>query len=294
MSIIVAVASPEGIVFVADSRTTIQRRDQYSVHYRVASESAEKLYLAQGRFGVATYGLAMIGGRTIRSLMDEFWVARHATVEEYANALGEFFTEQIAAATTPRRVDLKLADLGWPLGFFVAGYDDIETGVVLDVAVRGAGPRITEVGVSTRNPGVASRGQNDAIERMLHGVDWTLLQRAGIEVSDDLRERLELLHYDLIDPQTVDDAASFAEFLANTQMGMQEFSDGTIVKPKRVPGCGGKLRTLAVTRTGARWLSNASTPLSEPEINQEANERADAGPQRATPSGRSAQPPAAM
>src|SRR5580693_6407932 len=66
MSIVVAVASPEGFALVTDSRTTVERKEQDgSVHYRVASESSEKLFLAQGRFGVATYGLATIGGRTI-------------------------------------------------------------------------------------------------------------------------------------------------------------------------------------------------------------------------------------
>lgn len=226
--------------------------------------------------------------------MDELGASPDATVEEYANKLGTFFSERLGAATPARRGDLKLADLGWPLGFFVAGYSDAGVGVVLDVAVRGSGSRVGEVGVSTRNPGVASRGQNDAIERLLHGVDWAQLERTGAKVDADLRTRLQLLRYDLIDPQTVDDAVAFAEFLARTQIGMQKFNDGTIAKPKRVPGCGGKLRTLAVTRAGARWLQNAGTALHEPATGQGASERVDGAPLRATQNERSAQPPAAM
>jgi hypothetical protein len=55
MSVAVGAAASEGLALTTDSRTMQQRKEGSSSHYRVASNTAEKLFLAEGRLGVATY-----------------------------------------------------------------------------------------------------------------------------------------------------------------------------------------------------------------------------------------------
>lgn len=68
MTIVVGAASPDGIVLAADSRTTLSD----GVRHRISTDSAEKVFELNDSFGVATYGMAVIGKQTITGLMDQF------------------------------------------------------------------------------------------------------------------------------------------------------------------------------------------------------------------------------
>lgn len=261
MSVAVGVAAVDGLALETDSRT-IQQRADHPEHYRVLSDSAEKLFVLGGRFITATYGMAMIGERTIRGHMEEFAVHLPSDLTEYADALAEFFHQKLSDVTPARRGDLSVYEIGFPLGFLVGGYDGSGVGRFIDIKVRAsAQPEVTDTGVSTENPGHAPRGQVDAIERMLHGVDWTAVDLGRISIGDDLRRQLENLHYDILIPTTVDDASAFAGFLVQTQIGMQSRHDGTMAKPKEVPGAGGAVRVAALTRGGTEWVQNQGRPL---------------------------------
>jgi hypothetical protein len=263
VSVAVGVAAVDGLALAADSRT-IQQRAGHPEHYRVLSDSAEKLFVLDNRFVAATYGMAMIGDKTIRGHMEDFAVETPADLVECANSLGAFFHARLSEVTPPRRGDLAIYDIGFPLGFLVGGYDGAGVGRFIDVKVRAtAQPDVKESGISTENPGHAPRGQVDAIERMLHGVDWTAIEVGRIPVDDSLKSRLENLHYDILIPTTVDDAAGFAGFLVQTQIGMQARHDGTMAKPKEVPGAGGAVRVAAITRGGAEWIQNQGRPLAK-------------------------------
>jgi hypothetical protein len=257
MSVAVGVAAAEGLALCVDSRTT-QRRDEAEPHYRVASNSAEKLYLADGRFAIATYGIATIGGKTIRTLMEEFTPSADLELGAYAAALGDYFHGKLGAVTPHRRGDyVKAGDMSWPLGFMLVGFDPAGVGHILDIKVRAVGARVQSAEPTTENPGVVPRGQVDAIERLLDGLDWSGLEAAGVDLDAEQQDRMRLLRYDLILPTTVDDAVQLAEFLVTTQVGMQSHSDGTYASPKRVPGCGGVVRSAGVDRRGVYWIRNA-------------------------------------
>jgi hypothetical protein len=273
MSVAVGVIASEGIAMTTDSRRT-QRRADPNPHYRVASDTAEKLFLAEDRFAVATYGDAMIGDQTIRGLMEQFEGPADAEVADYAAALGKWFQERLNEEAKPRRGELLRAEgLRWPLGFAIAGYEG-GVGQIFDVKARPGDCHIEAAEPNTGNPGVVPHGQTDAIDRLLKGIDLRALEPAGIKLPKGDREKLDLLAYDLIHPQGVADAVDLAEFLVETQIQMQRFSDGTFASPKRVPGCGGHVRTVAVTRNGARWTRNAGEPLRPSEASRERSPRA--------------------
>ena len=96
MTIVVCAASPDGIVLAADSRTT-STDGQRS---RVVTDHAQKVFEI-GSFGVATYGLASLGNRNIRGLMDEFLASTklgaNLGVDAFARRLGTFFHGRLVA-----------------------------------------------------------------------------------------------------------------------------------------------------------------------------------------------------
>lgn len=247
MTIVVGAASPDGIVLAADSRTTLSDGQRH----RISSDSADKLFELNNQFGVATYGMAFIGQRTINGLMDEFV----ATVDEgacadgesFTNALGQFFHERFEA-------ELGGADLqGWPLGFVVAGYDDAGIGRMWEANIPG--PAIRQTQVNTADQGTLWRGQVDVIGRLVKGVDANALLAAEISFDQEVQDQLDKLEYILLQPITLQDAADLASFLVRTTIDMQRFSDGTALAPGLIPGCGGRTQMLAVKRGGVDWIN---------------------------------------
>jgi hypothetical protein len=274
MSIAVAVAGPDGVALAADSRT-VQRQGESKLHYRVSSDAGEKLFLLDGRLGVATYGIAMIGPRTIRGLIEDFPVP-DGDVHECAQALGDFFLQELRESVPAPRKDLpKTIDLSWPLGFVVAGYCENQVGTLVDVKVRPTGSRCDEAEITTAAPGIIIRGKGDAARRMIDGVDWQAITESNIELDAATRNQLQELRYDLIDSITTEDAARRAQFFVEAQIAMQEFSDGTFAKPRVVPGCGGPVRVLTVDRSGAAWVRNPGRPIVSPSRDVAVLEHAD-------------------
>lgn len=246
MTILVGAASPDGIVLGADSRMTLSDGQRH----RIASDSTDKLFELDGRFGVATYGIAFVGQRTINGLMDEFIAGVNEgdcpDVETFANALGSFFHGRFEAQFG------ESDEQGWHLGFVVAGYDESGIGHVWEVGVPG--PAVLSTSINSADLGVLWRGQTDSIARLIKGVDLTSLQQAT-EVDDELSDALARLEYILLHPSTLQDAADMVSFLVRTTIDMQRFSDGTGQFPGLVPGCGGQTQLLAVTRSGVEWIS---------------------------------------
>lgn len=247
MTIVVGAASPDGIVLAADSRTTLSD----GMRHRISTDSADKVFELNQKFGVATYGMAGIGQRTINGLMDEFVATADedvcADVETFATALGAFFHERYVTAGGPTETE------GWPLGFVVAGYDDGGIGHVWEVSIPG--PTVGKTKVNTADQGLLWRGQTDVIGRLIKGVDWNALEAGGLKLKASDKEALEQLEYILLQPVTLQDAADFASFLVRTTIDMQRFSDGTVLAQGLVPGCGGRTQMLAVKRSGVEWIT---------------------------------------
>jgi hypothetical protein len=247
VTIVVAAASPDGIVLAADSRTTFSDGGRH----RISSDTADKVFALNQKFGVATYGMALIGDRTINGLMDEFLANtdRDECIDgkTTADKLGAFFHERYEAqfgATQP--------GTGWPLGFVLAGYDAAGIGRVWEIGIPG--PSVTETPVTTASRGALWRGQVDVIGRLIKGYDINAIQAAGKTFDASVQTTLNGLEYIVLTPLTLQDAADMAAFLVRTTIDMQRFSDGTGLAPGLVPGCGGETQMLAVTRAGTEWI----------------------------------------
>lgn len=247
MTIVVGAASPDGLVLAADSRTTMIDGSRH----RIATDAADKIFALNKAFGVATYGEAFIGARTISGLMDEFVATvdkdQCNDVGKLARDLGDFFHERFVAEYG--EID---TSAGWPLGFIVAGYDDSGIGRMWEVGVPG--PTVGMTQVETATQGVLWRGQVDVIGRLIQGVDWYALATAEIEFEKPINDTLSQLQYVLQTPITLQDAVDMASFLVRTTIDMQRFSDGTALAPGLIPGCGGRTQMLAVTRAGVEWV----------------------------------------
>ena len=257
MTVIVASTSPDGIALAGDSRTILQD----GTHYRVASNTAQKVFDAAGRLGVATYGLAMIERKSIRGLFDE-WAAQadlNRDLRTTADSLGAFFHERLDAATPARRGDPLRARQGWPLGFLVAGYDG-GVGHVLEIRVRSTDSEVRPTDVSTSKPSTLYRGETGVIRRLIKGMDLRRIDES--QLDEDTRARLQTAEYSLIDPVTAQDALDFAFFLIRTTIEMQRFSDGTYGDRHAIPSCGGEPQGLVVGPGGVQWVRRA--PLARP------------------------------
>jgi len=248
VTIVVGAASPDGIVLAADSRTTLSDGQRH----RISTDAADKVFNLDSKFGVATYGLAGIGTRTINGLMDEFIATADqkacSDVEQIARALGSFFHDRFIAESGPMD-----ASAGWPLGFIVVGYDGAGIGHVWEVGIPG--PIVANTGVNTADRGALWRGQVDVIGRLIKGVDWNALGAANLAFDQPTQDSLTRLEYILLHPVTLQDAADMASFLVRTTIDMQRFSDGTALAPGLIPGCGGRTQMLAVTRSNVEWIS---------------------------------------
>lgn len=271
MTIVVAAVAPDGIVLASDSRTT----ERSGFHRRVTSDSAHKVFEASGKFAAATYGFATIGTLTVRSLFDE-WVtttAAPADLDVFARELGSFFQKRVEDATPAKRGGgLPLGAKSWPLGLLVGGYGGDGVGRVLEVKIREDRYDVSETGATTEKPSVVYRGQTSALRRLIRGVDFDELREGNIRLGEELEERLETLHYELIAPITTQDAVDFAYFLIETTIKMQRFSDGTVLAKNRdgrgpPPGCGGPIQAIVIEPRRVLWLARndlvvpSGTPL---------------------------------
>jgi hypothetical protein len=269
MTIVVGVAAPDGLVLAADSRTTLMLSGGRT---RVASDTAQKVFPLCGRFGVACYGAAFVDEKTIGGQMNEFQASLDEPprdVDELVGHLGAFFQERLLKALANGGEPWKPSD-GWHLGFLVAGYDPQGLGHLYDVRVPGDGdPEIISTPASTANVGVAPRGLDDVINRLLAGIDSNGLASSGVSVPDEVEQALAGLEYNLLLPITMQDAIDCAAFLIRTTIDMQRFSDGTGAKPGSIPGCGGPVRILAVGRNEIEWISRPALTAGTPPGNAE-------------------------
>lgn len=254
MTIVVGVASPDGLVLAGDSRTTRSDGDRT----RIASDNSCKVFSVGSRWAVATYGVAFVGESTIDGLMTEFiaHIGDEAPqdVDLFSAELGKFFTDRFEAALAKAEAEWDVETQGWALGFLVAGYDTQGVGQIGEVLIPG-GVQPEESRRTTLSGGVMWRGQTDVIRRLIHGIDWGELALQEIDLDEEKIEELHGLHYQLEYPITVQDAVDFATFLVHTTIDMQRFSDGWMGRPGEVPGCGGPVQVLAVTRSGTRWVT---------------------------------------
>jgi hypothetical protein len=250
VTIVVGVATPDGIVLAADSRTI----EVIDGEYRIASDTAIKLFELDKRVGVVTYGLAFIGPRTIASLVEEFAEVQPSedrqTLNSFARKLGEFFDERLRQ-TYPDLGHKR----GHALGFLVAGYEEDGVGYVYEVNLPGGEvtPR-----VSTTEIGFVYHGEVVPMERLLKGVDWERLNGRSPQLPEKVRGALEQLAYEPHPPVSMQDAVDLCEFIIGTTINVRRFTN----EPGAIVWVGGPVRILTVERTRLRWLTGRPDPQS--------------------------------
>jgi hypothetical protein len=254
MTIVVGLATPDGLVLAADSRTT--HFPDTSGRSRIASDSAEKVFLLCEHFGVATYGDAFIGDRTIAGLMSEFIAQLDGKYPEnggdLARELGTFFDSRYRAWR--EELEAPVQDSEPPrLGFLVGGYDPGGIGRFHEVAIPGG--EVVDHEITTAEVGMLPRGQRDVIDRLLGGYDRDLLQAVDVEIPAQVDEALDKLQYNVLFPITLQDGIDFAAFLIRTTIDMQRFSDGTWAFQGGLPACGGPTRIAVVRRDDVEWVT---------------------------------------
>jgi hypothetical protein len=258
VTIIVGITTPDGVVLASDSRTT----QSHEGGHRILSDSAQKVFEIRERFGVATTGLAFIGGNTIAGLMDQFLAQLGdqdaEEVDAFTHALGEFFDQRFTAQAEAEGVRWDTDEAGFPLSFLVAGYDAEGIGHIREVLIPGPEPGAGSA--DTVEHGTIWRGQTDVITRMLKGVDRARLVLPIDELSEEALHAIDdgfnALEYIHLFPITVQDATDYASFLIRTTIDMQRFSDGTAGAPGEVPGCGGPIQILVVEPSRTVWATN--------------------------------------
>jgi hypothetical protein len=254
MTIVVACATPDGLVLAADSRTT-QFPDAEGHRTRIASDSADKLFIMCGRYGVATFGDAFIGEQTITGLMSEFIAQLEPAPDSGATiaaSLAAFFDARYLAWR--EQIGDPVVDLEpTALGFIVAGYDEDGIGQLHEVSIPGG--TVEDQRISTTSVGMVPRGQRDVIDRLLAGVDFGVLEALEVDVPEDVGSALRRLAYKVLFPITLQDGIDFASFLIRTTIDMQRFSDGTHAFSVGLPGCGGPTKIAVVRRREAEWIT---------------------------------------
>lgn len=130
MSFVITIAVREGIVMAADSRLTLTIKDPNLIDptskvERLISvpqtDAVNKLFLAQKRIGISTFGTADIKGVPISGFIDSFvrTIGPDQTPEQVADSIKAFF----------RAIDPKL-----DIWFHVAGYWSLENSEPLSEA----------------------------------------------------------------------------------------------------------------------------------------------------------------
>src|SRR3954452_21774158 len=136
MTVVVGITTPDGIILASDSRMTRVAGDGY----RILIDSSQKVFEVGG-YGVAMAGLAFIADHTIAGLMDQFLAQvtddDRKTVDTFAHALGAFFDRRFAAWFEDAGETYDVAERGFQILFFVAGYDDKGIGHIRQILIPG-------------------------------------------------------------------------------------------------------------------------------------------------------------
>jgi hypothetical protein len=258
MTIVAGVACPEGLVVAGDTRSSIQLPGGSAAEpgapriLRTATDHSRKVFSIDDRFVAATFGWAILEGKTISGHAAEFdeQITIEGDVTVAATELRDYFRERLRAHFEAGW-DEEPAEGAEPLGFIVAGYDGDGRGHLMRVWPRGG--EIADVATTTE-PGGIWNGEVDVMIRLLKGYDL-----ARIDISDwpeDQQTALAQVEY--VTPFgwfALQDAVDWTTFVARTTIDTQRFTNGTIQTPGAVPTCGGAVDVATVTwGDNVRWV----------------------------------------
>jgi 20S proteasome alpha/beta subunit len=259
MTLVIGVATGDGLVLAADSRTTQALVDK---PWRVLSDFTNKVFEV-GRFAAATAGWAFLSGRNVAAHMSEFvqsFEELTKTPEDVAHELATYFerlfNEDIAAGfddAPPAGTSV--------LELYVAGYSGA-IGETWQISIPG--PTIAKR-YTTELGGALWQGQIDVVGRLIKGIDPTLVSRiAGdpslISALSSLEPAIDGLEYMLnLRLMNIQDAIDLAVLLIRTTIEVQRLTNGVVAEPGAFPGVGGPVQIALVTANGGfEWVQRTA------------------------------------
>jgi hypothetical protein len=259
-TVVVALALSDGLVLAADSRLTLTFAGTTKPEYKIASDSASKLF-GVGNVGIAFYGEAFILERNISSFVSEFDASlkesKPSGIDETAKLFAAFFSKYYDQHN-------KATKQSPNIGFILAGYTNDGYGKLIELTYpEKRDPQ--ELPNSTRkNQGAIWRGQIDVITRLIKGFDpaiGSLATFAGLEQPKQqafVQELTGLQYHIPFAYLMLQDGIDLALMLVQTTVDIQRFSFGMLSSVGAIPGVGGAVDVIAITPTGLTWIRRKS------------------------------------
>jgi hypothetical protein len=246
VTIAIGVACPEGLVFAADSRSSLLSANKF----RIATDHAQKVFEIGDRFAAVTFGWSTLQGKTIAGVIKEFnaQTAVPGDIDAAAISLRDDLKRRIDAHIAAGLDPVPTYDV---LGFTMGGFDTNGVGHLKRIWLPSGS--ITD-GSTTSDPGVQWDGEVDAIVRLVWGYDRLRLDTSKWAKRN--RDKLDEVAYNIPVPWfALQDAIDFAAFVVRTTIDTQRFIDGTVNDPGSSPTCGGPLQIVTVTsHGGVEWV----------------------------------------
>ncbi len=225
MSLIIAVTVPTGIVLSGDSRTTGTRSQQVPNPQNpstqitvqtniVLSDAADKVFLLFGRFGIGTFGEALVNNMPIAHYVDQFQSNVSATPPASTQTLATDLLQHFRSLGSVPKV-----------GFLVIGYDANVPWVI----------GVDAVNNNIQRANIDAQGQ--PVYGIAHGGDTSIVNR--------------LLSQPQFNPvfqvMNIQDAVDYSRHLIRSTIDQMRFEP-------RFSTVGGSIDTLVVMGSGARFL----------------------------------------
>jgi hypothetical protein len=246
VTIAIGVACPEGLVFAADSRSSLLSANKF----RIATDHAQKVFEIGESFAAVTFGWSTLHGKTIAGVIKEFNAKTLIPDEVGAAAvvMRDYLKDQIDTHIAAGYDPMPPYDA---LGFIMGGFDPQGVGHLKRISLPSG--TITDAD-STRDPGAQWDGETDAIVRLVWGSDRLRLDTQRWAKRN--RDALDGVVYNIpIRWFALQDAIDFAAFVVRTTIDTQRFIDGTVKDPGSSPTCGGPLQIMTVTsHGGVEWV----------------------------------------
>jgi len=249
MSLGMVIKSPEGLVFAAESRVTLEVHKKGSTNGIFNNfDNATKLFSfsqPHHHIGVVTYGQAAIGQRTAHSFLPEFESTlsnKLNSVLDYANSISTFFLQQWKKVMpTPYK--------GPDMTFIVGGFNAGEPHGRVYLINLPSNPVPVEQSSGMGSFGITWGGQREIVDRLLMGYDAKILNTIYSELKPTppqvakVKTLLQQKHQLQIplDVMALQDCISLARLFISTTINTQELTIG-------LRGCGGPIDIAVIQR----------------------------------------------
>ena len=265
MTIVVAVKVNDGLVLAADSAVAVHGgpAGQPPGVLKTYDYGRKLSHIKDYPIGTLSWGISLLGSRTIESLINEYEfslpqasgeVAQGFKVREIANNLRDFLLKRYEAQYGP------LSPGNQPsVGVLINGYSDgayfpeqylFEFPITPDLQVRRPDKENGEP-----NLGVDWFGLTDAITRLIKGADRRLGEVLAERLQTSFDEAWQLLaqfEYPIaFEGMPLQDAIDLAVYLVEMTIGRYRFAVGA-------PLCGGEVDVAVITPRGFTWVYRKS------------------------------------